>query len=138
AMAFQTVASVSQAPPAGRPHPFSEGVAVGIRDEHRKRAGWAPFLEVGKRVVLRYAIDRETSPHGESMTDALGTILATDDQGVTVMTKRGQVRVPRVLVIAAKEGPPAPVRRAASDAPCSRSRPRCARASPRRPTARSA
>lgn len=88
-----------------------------IRDEHRKRAGWAPFLQVGRRVVLRYAIDRETSPHGESMTDALGTILAADEQVVSVMTKRGQVRVPRVLVIASKEVPPAPVRRAASDAP---------------------
>lgn len=88
-----------------------------MRDGHRSRPGWAPFLEVGRRVVLRYAINRETSPHGESMTDALGTILSTDEQVVAVMTKRGQVRVPRVLVIAAKEVPPPPVRRPARNAP---------------------
>ncbi|WP_114855838.1 acetyltransferase [Brachybacterium sp. YJGR34] len=78
---------------------------------HRVRAGWAPFLEGGRRVVLRYAIDRESSPHGESMTDALGTILEADEAAVLMMTRRGQVRVPRALVIAAKEVPPPPVRR---------------------------
>ncbi|MFC7458639.1 acetyltransferase [Brachybacterium sp. GCM10030267] len=88
-----------------------------IRDGHRVRAGWAPFLLTGRRVVLRYAIDRESSPHGESMTDALGTVLTTDDAEVRVMTKRGQVRIPRRLVIAAKEVPPPPVRRAAPGAP---------------------
>lgn len=75
------------------------------------RAGWAPFLRTGRRVVLRYAIDRESSPHGESMTDALGTITDEDDAAVQVMTRRGEVRVPRALVIAAKEVPPPPVRR---------------------------
>lgn len=77
----------------------------------RVRAGWAPFLHEGRRVVLRYAIDAEASPHGESMTDALGTILSSNDDSVEVMTKRGAVRVPRALVIAAKEVPPPPVRR---------------------------
>ena len=75
------------------------------------RPGFAPFLVVGRRVVLRYAIDRTTSPHGEGMTDALGTIIATDDQTVTVMTRRGEDRVVRERVIAAKEVPPPPVRR---------------------------
>ena len=86
-------------------------------DEPPIRAGWAPFLQVGRRVVLRYAIDRERSPHGESMTDALGTILAADGAGLEVMTRRGQVRVPRKLVIAAKEVPPPPARRRRSVAP---------------------
>lgn len=86
-------------------------------DGHRRRPGWAPFLEQGRRVVLRYAIDRESSPHGESMTDALGTVLAADGQMIEVMTKRGRVRVPRVLVIAAKEVPPPPVRRVPRVAP---------------------
>lgn len=67
--------------------------------------------------MLRYAIDRKTSPHGESMTDALGTILAADETEVEVMTRRGQVRVPRVLVIAAKEVPPPPVRRPRREMP---------------------
>ena len=80
-------------------------------DGDRVRAGWAPFLEDGRRVVLRYAIDREASPHGESMSDALGTILGTDEHSVRVMTKRGELNVPRALVIAAKEVPPPPVRR---------------------------
>lgn len=86
-------------------------------DGHRVRAGWAPFLLEGRRVVLRYAIDRERSPHGESMTDALGTITGADDSVVQVMTRRGEVRVPRALVIAAKEVPPPPVRRQGPAAP---------------------
>lgn len=68
-------------------------------------------------MVLRYAIDREASPHGESMTDALGTILAADETTVAVMTRRGEVSVPRALVIAAKEVPPPPVRRRGPAAP---------------------
>lgn len=83
----------------------------------RVRAGWAPFLQDGRRVVLRYAIDREASPHGESMSDALGTILSADEQSVQVMTKRGEMTVPRALIIAAKEVPPPPVRRRGPAAP---------------------
>ncbi|MGP9694906.1 putative acetyltransferase [Brachybacterium sp. AOP25-B2-12] len=79
----------------------------------RERPGWAPFLEPGVRVVLRYRIDRALSPHGEGMTDALGTIAAVDAETVTVMTRRGADRVVRGLVIAAKQVPPAPVRRVA-------------------------
>lgn len=79
--------------------------------EPRARAGWAPFLLVGRRVVLRYAIDRRTSPHGESMSDAVGTIAAAEDDALEVMTRRGRQRIPRALVIAAKEVPPPPVRR---------------------------
>ena len=82
-----------------------------MNDGHRRRPGWAPFLEPGRRVVMRYAIDRTASPHGESMTDALGTITLVDEAVVQVMTRRGEVRVPRALVIAAKEVPPPPVRR---------------------------
>ncbi|WP_394214465.1 acetyltransferase [Brachybacterium vulturis] len=86
-------------------------------DGPRPRAGWAPFLLEGRRVVLRYAIDAERAPHGESMTDALGTIVGSDESAVQVMTRRGQVRVPRALVIAAKEVPPPPVRRRGPAAP---------------------
>lgn len=83
----------------------------------RVRAGWAPFLQEGRRVVIRSAIDRSRSPHGESMTDALGTVIATDTESVTVMTRRGEVRVPRALIIATKEVPPPPVRRVRDAAP---------------------
>ncbi|QNN83188.1 acetyltransferase [Brachybacterium sp. Z12] len=86
-------------------------------DGDRVRAGWAPFLLEGRRVVLRYAIDRESAPHGESMSDALGTIFGTDETAVRVMTRRGEVSVPRALVIAAKEVPPPPVRRRGPAAP---------------------
>ncbi|SRR5690606_7794670 len=87
-------------------------------EENRPRAGWAPFLHVGTRVVLRHVIDRESSPHGESMSDALGTIHEVDEHVIAVMTRRGEVRVPRALVIAAKEVPPPPQRRQpVSDAP---------------------
>ena len=88
-----------------------------MHDGHRVRAGWAPFLTEGRRVVLRYAIDRERSPHGESMTDALGTITRADESVLEVTTRRGEVRVPRALVIAAKEVPPPPVRRQGPAAP---------------------
>ncbi|MBE9404403.1 acetyltransferase [Brachybacterium sp. Marseille-Q2903] len=82
-----------------------------MNDGHRRRPGWAPFLEPGRRVVLRYAIDRTSSPHGESMTDALGTILEVDQKAVDVMTRRGRVTVPRTLMVASKEVPPPPPRR---------------------------
>ncbi len=99
----------------GHPSDPSDGPLDDPRDVsvpgHRMRAGWAPFLQVGTRVVLRYAIDREASPHGESMSDALGTILEVDEASIQVMTRRGERRVPRALVIAAKEVPPPPVRR---------------------------
>ncbi len=75
--------------------------------------GQRPFLQVGTRVVLRYRIDTSRSPHGESMTDALGTILEADENSVTVMTRRGPVPVPRALIIASKPVPPPPPRRPA-------------------------
>jgi len=80
-----------------------------------QRPGWAPFLTPGTRVVVRHAIDREASPGGESMTDALGTVVAADADTITIMTRRGEVSVLRGLVLATKEVPPAPVRRDRSD-----------------------
>lgn len=77
----------------------------------RTRPGWAPFLTPGTRVVLRYRIDRATSPHGEGLTDALGTISAVDSAHVHVMTKRGESAVPRELVIAAGAEPASPQRK---------------------------
>ena len=77
-----------------------------------QRPGWAEFLLPGRRVVVRYVIDPRTAPAGERMTDALGSITAVDEASVTVMTRRGEVQVPRLLIVAAKEVPPPPTRRA--------------------------
>ncbi|MFC0675773.1 acetyltransferase [Brachybacterium hainanense] len=75
------------------------------------RPGWAPFLVPGTRVVLRHAIDPGAAPHGETRSDALGTVQAADADAVTIMTRRGEVTVLRGLVLAAKEVPPPPRRR---------------------------
>ncbi|MCG7308485.1 acetyltransferase [Brachybacterium sp. ACRRE] len=77
----------------------------------RPRPGWAPFLQVGTRVVVRYAIDRSASPHGEGMTDALGVIEDADEDTLTIATKRGSDRVVRGLVTAARPVPDPPRRR---------------------------
>ncbi|HET7140730.1 MAG TPA: hypothetical protein VFI36_11265 [Arthrobacter sp.] len=60
----------------------------------------------GTRVVVRYRIDG-------GLTDALGYLVATDDGGCTVRTRQADVVIPLDLVVAAKEVPPAPERRAA-------------------------
>jgi hypothetical protein len=87
----------------------------GARDDRgpSRDPGHAPFLLPGVRVTLRYRIDPSTAPHGESMTDALGWIAEVDDVSVTVGTRRGPVRVPRALVLAAKPVPDPPRRRTA-------------------------
>ena len=70
--------------------------------------GYRSFLEVGVRVTLRYRIDRATSPGGVGHTDALGYITAVDPSSVTVLTRRGEVRVERDLVTASRTVPPPP------------------------------
>ena len=100
-----------------RPDDGSDNGSGDLSGEHAPlpRPGWAPFLEPGRRVVLRYRIDRATSPGGVGSTDALGTIEAVDEHTVTVMTRRGADRVVRGLVTAAKEVPPPPQRRPRRD-----------------------
>lgn len=63
-------------------------------------------LAVGMRVVVRYRL-----PDGRA-TDALGPVLSIDDDRVVVHTIRGDQDIALVDVIAAKEVPPAPERRA--------------------------
>jgi hypothetical protein len=66
---------------------------------------WRP----GQRVVVRRRL-----PAGEPQpyTDVLGDLLAVDDEGVTVRTRRaGDVRVPGVEIALGKVVPPAPERR---------------------------
>ncbi|UUL77677.1 hypothetical protein NG819_10210 [Pseudarthrobacter sp. Fe7] len=70
----------------------------------------AQFLaaaEPGTRVVVRYRIEG-------GFTDALGHLLACAAGSCTVRTRQSDVVIPLELVVAAKEVPPAPPRRAAS------------------------
>ncbi|NNG35915.1 GNAT family N-acetyltransferase [Nakamurella aerolata] len=59
---------------------------------------------IGGRVVIRHRI-----PGGQ--TDALGQLVGADRETLTVRTRRGDVRVPRGNVTAAKPVPPAAFRR---------------------------
>jgi len=62
-------------------------------------------LAVGRRVVVRHRL-----PDG-SASDALGDLVAADEQRLVVATRRGEVVVERSAVLAAKAVPPAPARR---------------------------
>lgn len=80
-------------------------------NEGRIRAGWAPILMVGTRVTARYALNPLTHTGREKVADALGYIVAVDDETITVETKRGYARIPRELIVIVKEVPPPPPRR---------------------------
>ncbi|QCB98908.1 hypothetical protein E5206_07790 [Arthrobacter sp. PAMC25564] len=56
-------------------------------------------------MVVRYRI-------GGGLTDALGELVGKSDGGCTVRTRRADVVIALELVVAAKEVPPAPPRRA--------------------------
>ncbi|MEN8581786.1 ferrous iron transport protein A [Burkholderia sp. RS01] len=58
----------------------------------------------GTRVVVRYRIEG-------GFTDALGDLLECGDAQCTVRTRRSDVAIALDLVVAAKEVPPAPLRR---------------------------
>lgn len=62
-------------------------------------------LAIGTRVVVRR---REA----DGFHDALGDLVARDDDTCTVQTRRGPVTVPFTAVTRAKTVPPAPPRRA--------------------------
>jgi hypothetical protein len=81
--------------PAGPPAP----------DPHASWRTWS----AGQRVVVRRRL-----PAGEPQpyTDVLGDLVAVDDDGVTVRTRRsGDVRVPGDEIALGKLVPPAPERR---------------------------
>ncbi|NUU15950.1 hypothetical protein HP550_01620 [Cellulomonas humilata] len=74
---------------------------------------WSP----GIRVVVRRLRDDLSAPqpehpgvHVPQHTDVLGDLLAVDDDGVLVRTRRGDVRVPAADIVLTKVVPPAPVR----------------------------
>lgn len=62
-------------------------------------------LVAGRRVVVRHRL-----PDGTA-SDALGELVAVDDERLVVATRRGEVVVSRADVLAAKGVPPAPPRR---------------------------
>lgn len=71
-------------------------------------APWRAW-SAGQRVVVRRRL-----PAGEAQpyTDVLGDLVAVDDEGVTVRTRRaGDVRVPGDEIAIGKVVPPAPPRR---------------------------
>ena len=78
--------------------------------------GWPdglPAWPVGTRVVVRrrLADDERAGADPHTLTDVLGTVVALDDDGVTLETRTGVVRVPASQVVLAKPVPPPPPRR---------------------------
>ncbi len=70
---------------------------------------WSPGVRV---VVRRRRDDLPAGGRGEPpYTDVLGDVVAVDDDGLTVRTRRGDVHVPAGDVLLGKPVPPAPVRR---------------------------
>lgn len=93
--------SSDDASPAGTP---GQG-APGDGSAHAPWRAW----RVGQRVVVR-----RRQPPGEPQpyTDVLGDLVAVDDDGVTVRTRRaGDVRVPGAEIALGKVVPSAPQRR---------------------------
>jgi hypothetical protein len=63
------------------------------------------------RVVVRRALDVPPDAPPPHYTDVLGDLLAVDDDGVLVRTRRGDVRVPAAAIRLTKVVPPAPPHR---------------------------
>jgi len=68
-------------------------------------------LPVGVRVVVRRLRDDDPAPDEPPFTDVLGDLVAVDDAGVVVRTRRGDVHVPAADIVLSKQVPPAPTRR---------------------------
>ncbi|WP_426594589.1 hypothetical protein ACPPVS_03445 [Cellulomonas sp. McL0617] len=68
---------------------------------------WSP----GVRVVVRRLRDDGPAAGEPRHTDVLGEVLAVDDEGVVVRTRRGDVRVPAADIVLTKQVPPPPARR---------------------------
>jgi hypothetical protein len=66
-------------------------------------------------MTIRYLL--QDDPSGASASDALGEVVAVEADTVVVATRRGEVRIPKDRVIAAKEVPPPPVRRPRGSGP---------------------
>ncbi|WP_157692831.1 GNAT family N-acetyltransferase [Pedococcus dokdonensis] len=71
-------------------------------------------LPLGSRVVVRWRLPAPDPATGATLTDAVGTLVARDDDTLQVETSRGLVTVELARVEAAKEVPPRPTRRGAA------------------------
>ena len=71
---------------------------------------WSPGVRV---VVRRLRDDLPESPTADEPrhTDVLGEVLAVDDDGVLVRTRRGDVQVPAADIVLTKLVPPPPAPR---------------------------
>ena len=77
------------------------------------RATWRDWSP-GVRVVVRRIRDdlpATASPDEPRHTDVLGEVIAVDDGGVLVRTRRGDVRVPAGDIVLTKLVPPPPAPR---------------------------
>jgi N-acetylglutamate synthase len=78
-------------------------------------AGVRPALPpTGARVVVRYRLTVPDPPTGATQTDVVGELRFVTDREITVDARRGTVRVARADIVAIKEVPPSPSRRAAA------------------------
>jgi hypothetical protein len=101
-----------------------------VNTEGPEPADREPFWRcwaVGERVIVRYrlahaapgtaggaeaaGVSRHGTDAGPSLTDALGELLAIDDDGVTVRTRRGDITVPASAITLGKRVPQPPPRR---------------------------
>lgn len=74
-------------------------------------------VRTGMRMTIRYLLDaEEAAASGAAASDALGEVTAVEADTVVVATRRGEVRVPKDRIIAAKQVPPPPTRRPSAPA----------------------
>ncbi|MGO1315447.1 MAG: hypothetical protein ACTMIR_00185 [Cellulomonadaceae bacterium] len=96
-------------PPVGAPPAGAAGSDPTPSTAPSADAAAMPWLAwpLGQRVMIRRRIVDETHVY----TDLLGEILDRDDSGVTLRTRRGDVRVPAAEIAIGKPVPPPPPRR---------------------------
>jgi N-acetylglutamate synthase len=84
-----------------------------MRAMDEETAGPGRDPRVGSRVVVRHRLRRPDALTGATLTDVVGDLLTIDADTLVVLTRRGEVRVPRALVMVVKQIPPTPSRRGA-------------------------